>query len=405
MRILALSSWWPEPADNGIRLRIAHLLRELARYHELHLLALSQGPIEAEQRARLTEFCASVEAVPERRWTPRRGEIIASLWRSEPSSVRATWNQAFANLVSERAAAVQPDLVLAFELTVAPYARRVPGVPRVLDDLEMARLYDEFASATHPRRRFRAWLTWRKHSSYVMQVLRDFDACTVVSASEQTQARKLITAGQPLVIIPNGADVVGCSGDWGAPEADTLIYPGAISYDANFDAVAYFLGAIWPQVKANRPHARLRITGQSSAERRAALPAAQGVEFTGFVPDVRPLVARSWLEVVPLRLGSGTRLKVLEALALGTPVVTSSKGVEGLDLEHGRHLFIADTPADFAATTTLLLSQPALRARLAAMGRQAVRERYDWQVIGARLNDLICETAKRKGYRHVSWAA
>jgi glycosyltransferase involved in cell wall biosynthesis len=105
--------------------------------------------------------------------------------------------------------------------------------------------------------------------------------------------------------------------------------------------------------------------------------------------------------VVPLRQGGGTRLKVLEALALGTPVVSTTKGVEGLDLEDGRHVLVADTAADFAAATGWLLDEPGLRARLATAGRQVVRERYDWQTIGRSLNDLVSEVVHHKGRGHV----
>lgn len=399
MRILAIASWWPEPADNGIRLRISHLLRVLSRNHEIHLAALAQGPIDADQQARLARYCASAYAVPEQQRPLRQSDLLASLWQPEPASVRATWNPAFAALVEERAAAVQPDLVLAFELSAAPYARRITNVPRVLDDLEMARIYDEYA-LTQGRRRLRAWLTWHKHQSYVAHTLRDFDACTVVSAAEHRYVRALAPHRMAVLLAHNGADVAGSAGPWGDPEPDTLIYPGSLAFDANFDAINYFLREILPLIHDNRPSVCLRVTGKDAPERRAALPQIPGVEFTGFVPDVRALIARSWAEVVPLRVGSGTRLKILEALALGTPVITTAKGVEGLDLVHGKHVFVAETAADFAMTATLLLTQPALRARLAEAGRQVVRERYDWQSIGRRLDDLIGAIARQKGYRH-----
>jgi glycosyltransferase involved in cell wall biosynthesis len=107
-------------------------------------------------------------------------------------------------------------------------------------------------------------------------------------------------------------------------------------------------------------------------------------------------VARAWCEVVPLREGSGTRLKVLEALALGTPVVSTSKGIEGLALEHERHVLVADTPESFADATLRVLAQPELRARLSEAGRCRVAELYDWRVIGERMNDLINEVAERR---------
>jgi glycosyltransferase involved in cell wall biosynthesis len=202
----------------------------------------------------------------------------------------------------------------------------------------------------------------------------------------------------PIAIIPNGADVAGALTAQATPEPDTLIYPGALSYDANYDAMLHFVHAILPRIRAQRPQVRLRITGWVTAEQQAAL-AADGVEWTGYVPDVRPLVARAWSEVVPLRLGGGTRLKVLEALALGTPVVSTSKGVEGLELEPEQHLLLADTPAEFARATLRLLAEPALRARLAVAGRQIVRANYDWRQIGGQLNQLLAATVTARGER------
>jgi glycosyltransferase involved in cell wall biosynthesis len=391
MRILALSTWWPEPADNGSRMRIAQLLRSLAREHEVHLVALAQEAVQPEQRARLEQFCASATGVPQRAWTLRRRDVVASLWRSEPASVRAKWNAAFAEQVRERVTTTQPDVVVAFQIDVAPYAREVAGVPHILEELEVAYLLEQYSAERHPRRRLRAWFTWVKHRAYVSNLLRAFDACTVVSEREQSYVRTLAPRHMPVGVIPNGADVDGSAGPWGDPQPDTLIYPGALSFEANLDAATYFLSAIFPGIRAERPGARLRVTGKVNAGQRGALPAVDGVEFTGYLPDVRPSIAQAWAEVVPLRKGGGTRLKVLEALALGTPVVSTSKGIEGLALEHDRHVLVADGSGDFAEATIRLLAQPELRARLSAAGRQRVRERYDWRVIGQGLNDLLCD--------------
>lgn len=395
MRILALSSWWPEPPDNGIRLRITHLLRALAREHEVHLIALSQRPVQPEEVQRLEQVCASVRATPQRGSPLTRTGIMASLWLPEPASVRATWNLEFERLLVESAASVRPDLVIAFEFATAPYARRLTGVPWVLEALEVAHLLEQYIRAGPAGRRLRSWLTWAKHRRYVKYLLSNCLACTTPSAREQDYIRAFAPRSLPITVVPNGADVETCAGDWGEPEPGTLIYPGALTYDANHDAMAFFLGACFPLIRAGFPDVRLRITGKAEPEQRESLPTLEGVEFTGYVPDVRPVIARSWAEVVPLRRGGGTRLKVLEALALGTPVVSTSKGIEGLDLDHGQHILVADSAVDFAEATLRLLAEPSLRHRLAQTGRQRVRERYDWRMIGRQLNDLIREVTRR----------
>ncbi len=394
MRILALSSWWPEPSDNGSRLRIMYLLRALATEHDVHLVALCQQSSATVQREQIDSICASARAVPHTPRPLRQTDVLASLWHDQPASVRAAWNINFAATVQERAAAIQPDLVIAFQLAVAPYARCIPHVTRVLEEVEVTRILDQYRYERNPRQRMRSWLTWYKHRTYLADLLQDFDACTVVSQQEHSAVRAIAPQSMVMAIIPNGADVQKCAGDWGDPEPDTLIYPGSISYDANYDAMAYFLASSFPAIKAARPQVRLRITGTLDPASTMALPHPNGLELTGYVPDIRPVVARAWTEIVPLRKGGGTRLKVLEALALGTPVVSTAKGVEGLNLQHGQHVLLADTPDDFTATVLLLLSQPSLRARLSAAGKQIVRDQYDWRVFGQDLLDLL-ETITR----------
>jgi glycosyltransferase involved in cell wall biosynthesis len=395
MRILALSSWWPEPADNGSRLRIAHLLEALAQEHEIHLVALAQGSVHNLQRTRTEDVCASVYAVPQRAYPRRRSDLITSLWQAEPVSVRRTWNPEFSALVQARAAAIQPDVVCAFQLGVAPYACSIMGIPRVLEELEFTYMREQYTHQPYGWQRLRAWLTWQKHQSYVARLLRHFSLCTVASAGELKLLQSLAPQTTELAIIPNGAEVREYTGDWGDPEPDTLIYPGALSFTAKNDAMSAFLSSSFPLIRAKRPGVRLRITGRADPEQRAALPTVMGVEFTGYLDDVRPIVAQSWCEVVPLRIGGGTRLKVLEALALGTPVISTSKGIEGLQLDANRHILVADTPTSFVQATLRLLADPGLRARLAAAGRQVVRERYDWQTIGQQLNQIITETVAR----------
>lgn len=390
MRILALSTWWPEPADNGSRMRIMQLLRGLSARHDLHLIGFTQGPAEAVERAELSRLCASVTAI-ERPGRPLTiGDRVQSLFVAEPASVRATWSAPFAAAVEQAAARFKPDLVLAMQIDVAPYARRVPTAPRILEELELGYLFEQSQRAGDPRRRLRAQLTALQHRRYVHALLRDFAAVTVVSEREATLVRQIV-GRRPLAIavVPNGADVAGAAAYTYDPDPDTLIYPGALSYAANLDAARYCIAEILPLIRRARPQTTLRITGKHAPEQRAALGSAPGVVFTGYVADIQALIARSSVEVVPLREGGGTRLKVLEALALGTPVVSTTKGGEGLDLEPGRHVLVADTPEAFAACTLELLTSPQRCAALSAAGRQWVAERYDWRVIADQFNTWI----------------
>jgi glycosyltransferase involved in cell wall biosynthesis len=150
--------------------------------------------------------------------------------------------------------------------------------------------------------------------------------------------------------------------------------------------MVWFLREVYPHVQAQVTDVRLSITGDH-ADR--PLPPASNVALTGFVDDVRPLIARSWGSVVPLHTGGGTRLKILEAMALGTPVVATPKGAEGLDVQDGEHILIADTPETFAQQVIHLLKKPELRQQLADNAHQLIREKYDWEVVLPRFLDLI----------------
>ncbi|NIV37258.1 MAG: glycosyltransferase [Anaerolineae bacterium] len=182
--------------------------------------------------------------------------------------------------------------------------------------------------------------------------------------------------------------------DFGPPEADALVYSGALTYSVNFDAVDFFLREVFPLIQAKRPTVKLSVTGKLEGVPIDRLPANDGLVLTGYLDDVRPTVARSWACVVPLRVGGGTRLKILEALALGTPVVSTSVGAEGLKVTPGVDILIADEPTEFADATLRLLEDPGLRAELAANGRRLVRERYDWDQIGEQLDRFLRQVAK-----------
>ncbi|MFQ3661913.1 MAG: glycosyltransferase family 4 protein [Chloroflexaceae bacterium] len=397
MRILALSTWWPEPADNGSRMRIMQLLRQLAARHELHLIAFTQGPAAAARRDELGQLCASLTAI-ERPMRPiRLSDRLVSLLVPEPASVRATWCPELARAVAATATRVSPDVAIVFEIDMAPYVKWLRGVPLILEELELTYLLEHYRQQPDLRWRLRFLLTALQHRRYVTKLLGRFAAVTVVSEREAALVRDLIH-GRPLelAVVPNGADLAACRPYRYDPDPDTLIYPGALSYAANLDAMAYFLAEVFPRIRQARPATTVRITGHSTPAQRAALPATAGVEYTGYVDDVRALIARSAVEVVPLREGGGTRLKILEALALGTPVVSTTKGAEGLDLTPGRDYLIADTPAAFAETTVHLLANPDERTRLSANGRRAVAERYDWRTIGARFVALVETIATQK---------
>lgn len=191
----------------------------------------------------------------------------------------------------------------------------------------------------------------------------------------------------PKTVIPNGVDTGYFTPYDGAVEDDTLVFTGAINYFPNADAVTYFVAEVLPLIHKVRPGVRFSIVGNAPPESVRRL-ASSHVEVTGFVDDVRPAIRRSAVYVVPLRIGGGTRLKVLEAMAMRKPIVTTPVGCEGIDVTDGSSVMIADSPQAFADATLRLLADRRRAQALAAAGYDLVRSRYDWSMIGNAMGDV-----------------
>lgn len=393
MNILFLSAWCPWPADNGSKLRIYHLLRGLAQNHTIDLVSFCPNHPTTEQKQHLQTICRVVDLLHESPFVSDTWKRLVGFFSLTPRSMVGNFSQSMANHVQQKVQTSKYDLVIASQMHMIPYALLAHKTPKVLEELELAQLYEQYKREKHPLRRLRSGLTWWKTRLYVSNMLKHFAGVTVVSQAEQAlvaacSASLPIDQQPKIAVVPNGVDLAHYNNVFGAPEPDTLIYPGALSYDANFDAVAHFINDIQPLINQEQPGTRLRVTGRTTPDKLAVLPSNAGVEFTGHLADVRPAVAQAWAEVVPLRKGGGTRLKVLEALALGTPVISTPKGVEGLELVPGRDVLVADTAQSFAEQTLHLLRSPTLRQQLADNGRRAVA-RYDWSASVEALERLM----------------
>jgi glycosyltransferase involved in cell wall biosynthesis len=285
------------------------------------------------------------------------------------------------------------DLVLACEIGPGIYTSRyvqaMDQIPRVVEDLELSMILAKVKAQGASLERWRSHLAWWKQRRYAARLLKHMDGCTVPSAVEEQLVRSIVPGYGPLSVIPNGVDIERYSGDFGAAEPETLVFAGALTYEANLDAMQFFLTEIFPLVKAARPNVMLRITGRTEGARLDRLPMDHGVVLTGHLEDVRPTVARSAVCVVPIRTGGGTRLKILEAMALRTPVVSTAKGAEGLAVTPGTDILIADSPADFAHAVLRLLGDQALSTRLTENGRRLVTSDYGWDRIGQRLDRFL----------------
>ncbi len=400
MHILFLSSWFPYPANNGSKIRVYNLLRGLAQRHEITLVSFTDRPGEPVP-PQLKALCRQVYTVPEKPYNPTSLQALLGLFQPKPRVLVDRYEPRMAEIIRRELASGRCDLVIASQWYTASYLEGMQNVPAIFEEME-AGVFDEGPARLNPLQRLRRALMIAKFRTYFRRLIPQFAACTVVSEVEREKVRSLVPHYPGLEVIPNAVGVDDYRDVREDPQPGQLIFTGSFTYAPNYDAMLWFVQDILPRVRAEFPQASLTITGDHTG---MPFPQVENVRLAGFVDDVRPLIASSWASIVPIRVGGGTRLKILEAMALRTPVITTTKGAEGLDVRAEEHLLVADSPEDFAKAVIRLLSDPALRARLAASGYELVKRKYDWKVVvpcfvelaertaaGAAVQDLAFET-------------
>jgi polysaccharide biosynthesis protein PslH len=400
VKLLFLSTWFPFPLDTGASIRVYHLLAALARRHDVYLISfLSHEQARRGGSAFLSTLAAwGVNTQLVDRDPFWRDPLKARLGylSSQPRDVLAGYSPLFAAHV-RTAAKEGYDAVICSGTEVLGYAPSAPG-PRLLEEHNFMTgwMEEQYRGRGKGRSAVFRWITWQKCLRYERRLYPMFDAVTMVSERDRhAVARSIPEVASRTVVVPNGVDISRNRPGLSAPQLDTLVFNGALTYYANADAMRFFCASILPAIQAQRPGVQLRITGMNHGVDLTEIRGIEGVTLTGFLDDVRPVVAGSWACVVPLREGGGTRLKILEAMALGTPVIATSKGAEGLDVTPERDILIADDPAEFARQTLRLLGNPDLRSQLAAAGRALVEAKYGWDQISERFCGLVENVAER----------
>jgi glycosyltransferase involved in cell wall biosynthesis len=385
VKILFLSRWFPYPPNNGSKLRIYNLLRGLAKEHDVTLLSFADRPDLDPGASELRSICEEVFVVPWKPYNPSSLRARLGYLSLTPRSVVDTFSPDMEQYLKKSLSTRHYDLVIASQSSIAHYVKSFKHLPALLEEVEVGVLYEQFAHANSNWQRLRYGLTWMKHNHYLVRTLRDFRACTVVSEQERDLISRMTVRNYPVEVIPNCINLTDYQEVDETPQPNTLIFTGSFQYLPNYRAMNWFLSEIYPQIKSEVLDVSLTITGDHAD---LPLPEDSDVNLTGYVDDVQSLIARSWISIAPILSGGGTRLKILEAMALGTPVVATTKGVEGIEVRSGEHVLVADTPQAFVESIILLLKEPGLRNRLVENAFQLVRKKYDWAVVMPKFLDL-----------------
>jgi polysaccharide biosynthesis protein PslH len=386
MRVLVVSTWFPYPPDNGAKIRAHYLTRALSAKHDVMLVAF---------RPDSTVGAAGIdreEVIPVAD-DPFRHVNKSQIVKYASPIPLAFWpSRAMRRTIQQLTAAHRFDAVIAIQTPVAQYALAIPDVPRIIDvdtafSYQMKQRYERNLGSGA---RWRAWFSLQKTRRYEQRIFQKFHACTVVSSLEADFVAALLKDhGRRVEVIRNGVDCEQFQPARYPVQANTLLYNGALTYSANYDAMQYFLTAIYPRLRRQIPDVTLTITGSTAGVHLDGLALNESVKLTGRVDDMRPLVGSRTICVVPIRQGSGTRLKILEAMAAGTPVITTTKGAEGLDAVDGEHFLLADDAEVFADKALWLLRNESLRQNLAVNARRFVEQHYDWNHIGQQFAALV----------------
>jgi glycosyltransferase involved in cell wall biosynthesis len=402
LRVLFVSYLVPTPPRFGAQARIHGLMTSLARRHELTgvaLLAPDDDP-EGARRA-MASYCGELRLVPMRppEGAGKRAWQLRSLASPRSYERRLTALPALRATLDDLLAHRRFDAINVEGCFLAHHlprdASRTPRPPVVLDEhnIEYDLQRQEARSASGLLRRLYHSVNWRKVRREERAAWESADGVALTSAPDEARLRALLPVVRTAVI-PNAVDpdLFRPARDGPTGDGRTLLFFGLMSYLPNADGVLHFLEEIWPRVAARHPRARLQIVGGGAT---AAVLKHQGprVEISGLVPDVRPHLARAAAVIVPLRMGGGTRLKIIEAMSMGKAVVSTTVGAEGIAALHERELLIADEPEPFAAAVGRLLDDPALAHRIGLAGRALVRERYSWDAAARRLEDFYREVA------------
>jgi polysaccharide biosynthesis protein PslH len=386
LNLAVLSSWYPAPPTNGAKLRAWHLLRELAHRHDVTLLTFAEpGEADAPESAALRAMCRDVRVVP---GNPHKPDAPLS-WRAYFARMPRSYAQTFSPAMLAQVGSVAPhvDAIVALQVGTAIYLDASLQAPGIFDEAEISTIRDAATHATSQVDRWRRGLTWRKYAAFTRRLVGCSQQTTVVSEQERACLAEAGCDQSKVSVLPNGVAAEYLALD-SARRPDTLIYSGSVTYAPNLDAVTFMASDILPRIRATRPGVTFTVTGDHEGVPIDQL-AGPGVRFAGFVPDIASTVAGTAVCVVPLRRGGGTRLKILEAMALGTPVVATRKGAEGLDVVDGTHLLLADGADAFARAVLTLLDSPDRARALADNARALIADRYTWPRIGRAMDHII----------------
>jgi len=391
-RLLFLAQCLPYPPHSGVANRTFNVLRQLAVEYDIDLVAFSRMNHQPDRTAREAAWRALRSAaadVAEPTPIPNEQSALRRIWdhlRSVVTGRAYTYYEYHSRSFADRLRATlrtrPPDLVHLDSLDLHGWLRALPEVPIACThhdiDSELLRLR---AQRLNGAPRHYLLLQARRLERVEKEVCPQL-ALNVMMSDVDAQRLRARAPGAATLVVPNGTDTEYFQPNGAHTIPERVVFVGPTLTHPNRDAVEYLLEEIWPRIHAADRSTSLRLIGRNPAADRRRYDAQPGVTALGYLPDLRPALAEARCCVVPIRVGGGTRLKILDAWAMGKAVVSTSIGCEGLDVVDGENILVRDAPDAFAEAVLEVLRDGTLRARLERNARRTAVERYSWSIVG-----------------------
>ncbi len=390
MKILMLTPYLPYPLLSGGQIRTYNLLKKLADKHEITLFALIKNDQKLKHIPHLKKFCKKVKVFKRSELPFTLSNIIKTAFSSYPFLVMRNHVPEVVEAVKKELASEKYDLIHAETFYMMPHLPQTE-IPIIL--VEQTIEYLGYESYAKKRWRPLRWLLnldvakikhWEK---FYWQLA---DKLVAMSDEDQAYIQRFVNNPDKVVVISNGVDT-----KWfkqkpqKLPQKPTILYVGTFKWLPNIEAVKFLIEKVWPQIKKTQPNAQLRIVGNApTQEIKAYGNQDDSIEVTGRVEDIRNAFKRAHVLVAPVFSGKGTRYKILEAMASGTPIVATPTAVEGLKLSHGQQVLVGKDAQSLADLTLKVLNDPTLWKELSQAGQTFVEQHYDWNLISQKLDKL-----------------
>lgn len=386
MNILFLTPYLPYPPHGGGQIRTLNLIKIISKYHNVSLSSLVQQD-ELDYISDLEKYC---DVKPLQLKIQKYGRLKSVFSLYPYVTMLKYYSYETHRLIHRFITNHHFHIIQVESLYMSAYVQNITNIPKVFDahNIESDILYRTFASKFNVKSILNG-IDYLKNKRYEQNAIRSFNACISVSENDSKRLREM--GAQKLMTLPNCADLNYFYPIKRKDFNPKIIFTGFMNWYPNVDAIETFCKEAYPILKKRIPDIKFYVVGRDPNETVQKFGKHKDIIITGEVPDVRPFISSSDVCIVPLRIGGGTRLKILEYFAMGKPVISTSIGAEGIDVINGKHLIIEDNIGKFPDRIAELLDDPEYAKYLAKNGRKLVEEKYSWDQYGEKLNQLYVE--------------